>query len=147
MAARRGLSNGEAIEFFAPMSQDAASTEAAMSEIFSALEKSIAEFCEARDWDQYHDIKELAIGVSTESAELLELFRFLSKDECEDLLKDEKKRERIEDELSDVLFFLLRIAGRYKIDLSAALTAKMAKNAKKYPVDKARGSNRKYDEL
>lgn len=111
------------------------------------LQGRVARFCEERDWDQFHDIKELAIGVSTEAAELLELFRFLSRDECEALFRDPAKREKIEDEVSDIFFFLLRIAGRYKVDLASALVSKMAKNAKRYPVEKAKGSNRKYDDL
>ena len=112
-----------------------------------ALKNRVRVFCEERDWDQYHDIKELAIGVSTESAELLELFRFLSKEDCERLATDANSRIGIEDELADVFFFLLRIAGRYGFDLANALDAKMAKNALKYPVEKARGSNRKYDQF
>jgi len=111
------------------------------------LQGRVARFCEERDWDQFHDIKELAIGVSTEAAELLELFRFLGRDECEALFENPAKREKIEDEIADVLFFLLRIAGRYKVDLASAVAAKMAKNARRYPVEKAKGSNRKYDEF
>lgn len=111
------------------------------------LMESVRAFCAERDWDQFHDIKELAIGVSTESAELLELFRFLSQSECEALLQDPEKRSKVADEIADVFFFLLRIAGRYSFDLQEALEAKMIKNALKYPIEKARGKNRKYDEL
>jgi len=116
----------------------------------SGIESLISEvqaFCEARDWDQFHNIKDLAIGVVTEGAELLELFRFQSPEECEALLLEPAKRQALEDEMADVLFFLLRIAGRYHIDLPSALRAKIKKNAAKYPVEKARGSNRKYDEF
>ncbi len=116
----------------------------------SGIEELIGEvnaFCEARDWDQFHNIKDLAIGVATEGAELLELFRFRSLGECDALVRDPVKRESLEDELADVFFFLLRIAGRYDIDLPGALRAKMKKNAAKYPVEKARGSNRKYNEF
>lgn len=121
-----------------------------MKEMNAELETLINEvrdFCEARDWDQFHNIKDLAIGVVTEGAELLEMFRFQSSEECEALVADPARREALEDEMADVFFFLLRIAGRYNIDLPAALRAKMKKNAAKYPVEKARGSNRKYDEL
>jgi NTP pyrophosphatase (non-canonical NTP hydrolase) len=111
------------------------------------LSQRIKEFCEARDWDQFHDIKELSIGLITESSELLELFRFRSKEECAQMLADPEKRVKIEDELADVYFFLLRLSGRFDIDLHAALERKMTKNAAKYPVEKSRGSNRKYDEL
>jgi NTP pyrophosphatase (non-canonical NTP hydrolase) len=118
-----------------------------MSGEITDLKNTVGAFCEARDWDQFHDIKELAIGVSTESSELLEIFRFLSKEQCESLFDNSGKREKIEDELADVLLFLLRISGRYNVDLKAALIKKMAKNAVKYPVEKARGSNRKYNEF
>lgn len=107
----------------------------------------IEEFCRDRDWDQFHDIKDLAIGVSTESAELLEIFRFRSKIECEKMFEDVNKRGEIEDELADILFFILRISGRYKIDLIKSLEKKMKKNAAKYPVEKSRGSNKKYNEF
>jgi NTP pyrophosphatase (non-canonical NTP hydrolase) len=117
------------------------------SEEINLLIEKVRDFCEARDWDQFHNIKELAIGVSTESAELLELFRFRSIDECETLFSNPGSREKIEDELADVFFFLLRIAGRYDVDLREALSKKMQKNAEKYPVEKARGSNKKYDEF
>lgn len=104
-------------------------------------------FCEARDWDQFHDPKELAIAISTEAAELLDIARFKSKDELVELLKTPGGRERVEDEVADVLYFVLRFAQMNGIELAAALKAKLAKNEKKYPVHKARGSNKKYTEL
>lgn len=107
----------------------------------------VREFCEARDWDQYHDLKELGIGLVTESSELLDLFRFRSKEECEAMLSSPKDRENIEDEMADAFFFLLRMSGKYDIDLAKALEKKLVKNALKYPVEKSRGSNRKYDEF
>ena len=111
------------------------------------LKDAVRRFCEARDWDQYHDAKDLAIGVSTEAAELLEHFRFKSKEEIKAFFEDAKKREDIEDEMADVLFFLLRMAQRYDIDLAKALERKIEKNGQKYPVEKAKGKNHKYTEL
>ena len=116
-------------------------------DVFSDFKDRIAAFCEARDWDQFHDAKELAIGMVTESSELLELFRFKSIAESENLFHEPKSRERIEDEMADVLFFLIRMAQRYEIDLAAALESKIQKNAQKYPVELSRGSNRKYTEF
>jgi len=75
----------------------------------------IQTFCEARDWDQFHGPKDLAIGVITEASELLEHFRFLSEDEALALLRDPKRKEQIEDEVADVLFFLLRFSQRSNI--------------------------------
>jgi NTP pyrophosphatase (non-canonical NTP hydrolase) len=111
------------------------------------LKEKVREFCEARDWDQFHGPKDLAIGVITEASELLEHFRFLSEEESMELLKNPQQREEIEDELADVLFFLLRFCQRFDVDLDRALIRKMEKGEKKYPVEKARGSNRKYTEL
>lgn len=119
----------------------------AMTDLLDDYKARIADFCEARDWDQFHDAKELAIGLVTESSELLDLFRFKSVAEVEALFDSPLSREKIEDEIADVLFFLLRFSGRYKIDLSAALELKIQKNAAKYPVELSRGSNRKYNEF
>ena len=104
-------------------------------------------FCAERDWDRFHGPKDLAIGAVTEAAELLEIFRFQSDEECAAMLKDPEKREAIGDELADVLFFALRFAARFDFDLAQALARKIEKNARKYPVEKARGRNVKYDAL
>jgi NTP pyrophosphatase (non-canonical NTP hydrolase) len=111
------------------------------------LKALVAGFCSARDWDQYHGAKDLAVGIVTEAAELLDLFRFKSDTEIETALADPSQRSKAEHELADVFFFVLRFAQRYGIDLSAAFARKMALNAERYPVDKAKGSNRKYTEL
>jgi len=111
------------------------------------LKELIKEFCEERDWDQFHGAKELAVALIIESAELLEHFRWKNPEEVEKMLSDEKKREEIGDEMADVLYFLIRIAQKYNIDLTDALEKKMKKNDEKYPIEKARGSNKKYDEL
>ncbi|GFO61681.1 nucleotide pyrophosphohydrolase [Geomonas silvestris] len=96
---------------------------------------------------QFHGPKDLAIGVITEASELLEHFRFLSEDEALTLLRNPARKEQIEDELADVLFFLLRFTQRFDIDMSKAVTRKLAKIEEKYPLEKSRGSNRKYTEL
>ncbi len=111
------------------------------------LKERVKSFCEARDWDQYHNAKDLAIGVSTEAGELLDLFRFKSPEEVEVMFHNALEREDIEDELSDVLFFLLRLGQKYDIDLARAFERKMEKNALKYPVEKTRGSNKKYNKF
>ena len=108
------------------------------------LKGKVKAFCGARDWDQYHNAKDLAIGVSTEAGELLDLFRFKSPEEVEAMLRDARERAEIEDEMSDVFFFLLRLGQKYDIDLAQAFERKLAKNALKYPVETSRGSNKKY---
>jgi NTP pyrophosphatase (non-canonical NTP hydrolase) len=109
------------------------------------LMKIIDEFCSERDWDQYHSPKELAIGLSTEANELLALFRFQSDEQIMEMFKDQ--REAIEDEIVDSLFFVLRFASLYDVDLLAALERKMIRNRLKYPVELAKGKNIKYTHL
>jgi NTP pyrophosphatase (non-canonical NTP hydrolase) len=110
------------------------------------LKELVREFCEERDWDQYHNAKDLAIGIITESSELLEHFRFKSGNEVDDLFKEKFKKEEVSEELADVLFFVLRFAEKYHIDLSEELKKKLQKNAQKYPIEKSKGSNKKYSE-
>ena len=109
------------------------------------LMKIIDDFCSERDWDQYHSPKELAIGLSTEANELLALFRFQSDEQIKAMF--ESHREVIEDEIVDSLFFILRFASLYDVDLLKALERKMVMNRKKYPIELAKGKNIKYTHL
>src|SRR3989344_6558597 len=102
------------------------------------LKEKVKKFCEDRDWDQFHNAKELAIGITTESSELLDIFRFKSEEEINNMFKTEK-REQISEELADTLYFILRLAQKYNIDLTTELYKKMEKNHKKYPVEKVKG--------
>ena len=104
-------------------------------------------FCEERDWDQYHNPKDLAIGISTEANELLDIFRFKSIDDMNEIMSNEIKREHVEEELADVFFFVLRFAQMNHIDLKDALEMKMEKNARKYPAELVKGKNIKYNEI
>jgi NTP pyrophosphatase (non-canonical NTP hydrolase) len=110
------------------------------------MEAKVRRFCEKRNWKQYHTPKEVAIGLSTESNELLQLFRFKSEDEQEEFLGDEQKREEIENELADILYFLLLFSDSYGVDLEAALQEKIEQNKSQYPQNKYEGSNEKYNE-
>lgn len=107
----------------------------------------VKKFCAARDWDQFHTPDQLAVGLATESAELLALFRFKSPEQIQALVVSETGRTKVSDELADVYFFLLRFTQMNQLDLSQVLEAKLAKNEAKYPVEKSRGRNLKYDEL
>ncbi|NLA78021.1 MAG: nucleotide pyrophosphohydrolase [Erysipelothrix sp.] len=108
------------------------------------LQQIIAKFCQLRDWDQFHNPKDLAIGLSTEANELLEIFRFVKEADLLDTL--EHKREAIEDELMDALFFILRFTQLYHIDIEHAFIRKMEKNNLRYPVEVVKGKNKKYNE-
>ncbi len=114
--------------------------------MISELKEQVKAFCSEREWDQFHGLKDLSIGMATEAAELLEVFRFKNDEECEAIMTGED-RQKVDDELADVLFFVVRFAQKYDIDLATAFTRKMEKNRAKYPVEKSRGSNKKYSEL
>jgi NTP pyrophosphatase (non-canonical NTP hydrolase) len=103
-------------------------------------------FAEERDWDKYHTPKNLASSIVVEASELLELFQWSRGQEGWHELNDPKIRARVEEELADVLIYILRFADLAKIELNDAMIRKIAENASKYPADKARGNDRKYNE-
>ena len=111
------------------------------------LTRRILEFRDARDWRQFHSLKNLIVSLNLEAAELLELTQWRSDAEAEALPADPRTREALADECADVLLYLLLIAHGAGIDLGAAARAKLEKNEAKYPVAKSRGSRRKYTEL
>jgi len=102
-------------------------------------------FAADRDWDQFHSPKNLAMALSVEVAELLEHFQWLSEDASRDLPPD--RLQKVGEEAADVLVYLIRLADKLGIDLAGAARAKITANAVKYPIEKARGSIRKYTEL
>ena len=104
-------------------------------------------FRDARDWRQFHSLKNLLLSVNIESAELLELTQWQDDDAVEALIDDPEFRARLAEECADVLIYLLLIAERAGFDLDAAAMEKIEINARKYPVEKARGNARKYTEL
>jgi NTP pyrophosphatase (non-canonical NTP hydrolase) len=111
------------------------------------LKRMVRNFSEERDWGQFHNAKDLAIGIVTEASELLEIFRFKSEKEVEELFKISASAQKIGDELADVFYFAFRLAQKYDIDISNSLEKKITRNARKYPIAKSKGSNRKYTEL
>lgn len=113
-----------------------------MSEIAKLIQIQKDFVCE-RDWDQFHSLKNLSVALSVEAAELLEIFRW-HKEQQE--LTDEEKQQ-VKEEVSDILFFLLRMAEKLDISLTDAFIEKMEKNAEKYPVEKSKGKATKYDKL
>jgi NTP pyrophosphatase (non-canonical NTP hydrolase) len=105
-------------------------------------------FRDDRDWAQFHNPKELAIDMSIESGELLELFLWKSNEEIkEKLISDEIFRQNVLDEVADVAHACLAFANTADIDLASAVIAKIEKTAEKYPVEKAKGQNKKYTDL
>ena len=108
------------------------------------LRQRVCEFVAERDWDRFHSPKNLAMALSVEASELVELFQWLTEEESAAL--DGERKQRAAEELADVLWFLVRIADRLDIDLLEAAETKLGQNMKKYPAERVRGQARKYDE-
>lgn len=109
------------------------------------LTSAAAAFRDARDWKQFHGFKEMFISLQLEASELLEHAQWRTGAELERHIRDRK--EAVADELSDILYWVLLIARDLDVDLGDAFIEKLRKNDLKYPVEKSRGSFRKYDEL
>ena len=110
-----------------------------------SLRARLAAFAAERDWDQFHNPKNLAMALAGEAGELVEHFQWLSFEQAADL--PAATREEVALECADVLLFLLRLCDKLGIDLAAAADRKLQLNAKKYPVEKSRGRATKYDKL
>jgi NTP pyrophosphatase (non-canonical NTP hydrolase) len=108
------------------------------------LQRRLAEFAAARDWDRFHSPKNLAMALSVEAAELVEEFQWLTEEQSRAL--EPERYERVRLEAADVLIYLLRIADKLGIDLLRAADDKIALNERKYPADRVRGDSRKYTE-
>ena len=106
------------------------------------LKQRVREFALAREWERYHTPKNLAMAMIVEAAELVEQFQWLTPEESAALPAE--KHEAVRQEMADVLIYLTRLADLLDIDLLEAATAKMEINARKYPVEKARGNANKY---
>ncbi len=111
------------------------------------LSDAVVRFRDERDWAQFHTLRHLTAGLGIECAELAEIFLWKTDDQARALLDEPAARERIANELADVQVYLLYLAHATGISLSEAVHAKLKLNASKYPVEKSRGSAKKYDEL
>jgi len=106
------------------------------------LRKIIKDFIRARDWEQYHAPKNLAMALSVEAAEIVEIFQWKKADEP----LSSSEQEHLRQEIGDVLVYLLELADKFEIDIVQAAKDKMVFNAKKYPVEKVKGKSEKYTE-
>lgn len=109
-----------------------------MTDIEQLIDKLI-QFRDARDWKQFHNPKDLALAINVEAGELLELFLWKSPEEA--------NKEKIKEELADILAFAFLLAHKYEFDVTQIVLDKIKLNGEKYPVDKAKGTAKKYDEL
>lgn len=117
------------------------------SETLAEFTERVREFAVEREWSQFHDPKNLTMALSAEVGELTALFQWLTPEESRLLPRELGRRQRVEDELADVLIYLVRLADVLEIDLVAVGRAKLERNAERYPVELAKGSAAKYDEL
>ena len=108
------------------------------------LTQRLRDFAADRDWERFHSPKNLAMALAAETGELMEHFQWLTEAQSREL--DPSQRELVAAELADVLLYLLRLADQLSVDLKAAAERKIAVNEKRYPVDRVRGSAKKYTE-
>lgn len=107
----------------------------------------LTNFAKEREWEQYHTPKNLACALSVEASELLEIFQWKNSDDEKALLDIENpERKKIEDEISDIITYAIRLSDVLDIDLEKSMRRKFEENEKKYPADQVKGSARKYDE-
>jgi NTP pyrophosphatase (non-canonical NTP hydrolase) len=109
------------------------------------LTSEICDFRDARDWGQFHGPKEMAVAIVAEAGELLQHFVWQDADQSHARVAE--RRDELASEMADVAILLFEMADNCGVDLGAAMRAKLARNEERYPVSKARGSNRKYNEL
>ena len=106
---------------------------------FEILKDKIKEFVRERDWEQFHNAKDLALALSIEASELNECFLWKSHNQA--------KIEEVKDELADILIYAILFADKYNLNITDIIKEKIEKNAAKYPVDKAKGNAKKYTDL
>lgn len=114
------------------------------NEYFEKLSKTLAKFAMDRDWEQFHAPKNLVMALSVEAAELTEHFQWLTEEQSNNLSKE--KLDEVAFEMADIYIYLTRLATRLEVDLPQYVDEKIILNEKKYPVEKVKGSSKKYNE-
>jgi len=127
------------------LSRAPATTMSSMRTTIDELTAEIRAFRDARDWRQFHNPKELAVAIAAEAGELLQHFVWQNPEQSDRRVVE--RRAEIASEIADVAILLFELADNSGIDVAAAIRAKLARNEERYPVDKARSSNAKYNEL
>jgi NTP pyrophosphatase (non-canonical NTP hydrolase) len=111
------------------------------------LKSRVLSFARERDWEQFHSPKNLSMALSAEAGELMEHFLWADSGASQERSREPGRRQKIEEEIADVVIYSLEFANITGIDLAAAIATKLAANARKYPVEKCRGRSEKYTEL
>jgi len=118
-----------------------------MSDTINKLIDEVNDFRDERDWRQFHSIKDLALSLSIECSELLECFQWKNEVEIKNLLNDHKYKSKVADEIADISIYLLYLVSDLGLELNEVILEKLKQNKRKYPIDKSKGSNKKYNEL
>ena len=111
------------------------------------LAASLQRFADERDWQQFHSPKNLLLALTGEVGELCEIFQWMSEADSTGAAKRPETAQAVKDELADVLMYLVRLGSVLGVDLNEAVTSKLTLNGQKYPVDKAKSTSKKYDQL
>jgi len=106
------------------------------------IQKQLSDFADERDWNQFHNPKNLAMALSVEASELVEIFQWLTPEQA-DAVMGSSESEHVKEEIADVIIYLIRLADKLDIDLEKAVADKIVKNGKKYPVKLAKGNAKK----
>lgn len=109
------------------------------------VRKRLAKFAQARNWDQYHTPKNLSMALAAETAELLEIFQWLTDEQSKEIVHNDKEMAHIREEIADVMIYLIRLADKLNIDIEKVVLEKIELNEKKYPVELAKDNATKYN--
>ncbi|WP_410478853.1 nucleotide pyrophosphohydrolase [Pseudomonas sp. zfem005] len=113
----------------------------------AGLAAALKQFADDRNWEQFHSPKNLAMALSGEVGELTEIFQWMTEEASRDAARNLDTVQAVREELADVLMYLVRLASVLDVDLNAAAQQKLQRNGEKYPVEKARDTSKKYDQL
>jgi NTP pyrophosphatase (non-canonical NTP hydrolase) len=103
------------------------------------IQKQLSDFADERDWNQFHNPKNLAMALSVEASELVEIFQWLTPEQAEEIM-DSSQSDHVKEEVADVMIYLLRLADKLDIDLESIVSDKIVQNGKKYPVNLSKGN-------
>ncbi len=106
---------------------------------FEVLKDKIRQFNVDRDWDQFHNPKDLLVALVSEVGELADCYRWLSDEEMSEIHTNPEKKKRVEEEIADIIMYLITLAYKTDIDILKAVEDKLEKNARKYPIEKSKG--------
>jgi NTP pyrophosphatase (non-canonical NTP hydrolase) len=119
----------------------------AQEDSITSLQARIQAFSEERDWDQFHTPKNLIMAATSEMGELAEVLQWKNDEEAAEFLSTQYGRERISEEIADIAIYLIRLCQKLDLNFIEILSEKIAQNDAKYPIDKSKGSAKKYTEL